>query len=417
MTDDPSYSEDEEQIQKAMVSLVMNCPELAELESRLSLFNIFRVLRADRNEIRHSNFLAWLFQPDEAHGLGESFLRRWLMRLMHDSSSAHPLPDGWVSPILVDAVEIDYVEVAREHENIDLLIVIHLLNGTRWVVCIENKVESIQHSNQLNRYFNYVERRYPDVERRIYVFLTKHDELPENLHFIQSSYSVIAEVLDSCIRSHQRSIGSEPLMLLNHYRQLLTEDFMAENESIRLARKIYQRHRKALDFIFENLSDPMSEAGDVLFRRLEEKAGELGISMEFTSKGWIRYVPNAWDVPQNKGNTGWGSVSRFLICEICLWNRKAELHMTVGRAPDSWAELVWQNASKPPFKQEQKKRPTAYIKPFKEKSDISLESLFAMEPEDMGTELYDWLVSVMQKPEYKQAVDKLAELLPALKAN
>ena len=66
----------EVQVEQLLTDLVMNCPELTELEAALSRFNIFRVLRADKHEIRHSNMLAWLFEPEESHGLGDRFLRR-----------------------------------------------------------------------------------------------------------------------------------------------------------------------------------------------------------------------------------------------------------------------------------------------------------------------------------------------------
>jgi Trp operon repressor len=53
----------------------MDCPELSALEALLSRFNIFRILRAARHEIRHSNMLAWLLTPDENHGLGDGVAR------------------------------------------------------------------------------------------------------------------------------------------------------------------------------------------------------------------------------------------------------------------------------------------------------------------------------------------------------
>jgi hypothetical protein len=59
--------------------------ELELLNARLARFNMFNVLRADRAEIRHSNVLAWLLTPDETHGLGAVFLRRFLSRLLMDT--------------------------------------------------------------------------------------------------------------------------------------------------------------------------------------------------------------------------------------------------------------------------------------------------------------------------------------------
>jgi hypothetical protein len=338
-------------IEHALTELVLNCPELAQLEARLVRFNIFRILRAHRAEVRHSNTLAWLFQPDESHGFGDSFLRRWLMLTMKEAAATQSLPVGWVSPLAVDVLDIEYVEVVREQDSIDLLVVIYRRDGAPWVICIENKVESAQHTKQLDRYFERVEARFADAERRIYVLLSKYGESPENSEFIQSSYKDIVEALDRCLLDHQDSIGPEPKLLLSHYRQLLMDDFMDKNDATELARQIYLRHKRALDYIFENKLDSMYEASRALYDLLEEHSSELKISPDVLGKGWIRFLPLAWDVPNNRGGKAWGGVGRFLLCEVSLWAKKAELQITVGRAPSDWADKVWQRAASAPFKQ------------------------------------------------------------------
>jgi hypothetical protein len=404
-------------IDRELTELVMNCPELTQLEARLVRFNIFRILRADRAELRHSNMLAWLFQPDEGHGFGESFLRRWLMRIMRDAEANPPAPPGWVSPIVVDTIDIEYVEVTRELESIDLLMIIHRQKGRPWVVCIENKVESAQHTNQLDRYHSYIENRFADAERRIYVLLSKHGELPENAEFIQSSYEEVVRILNACLDEHQASIGSEPRLLLNHYRQLLVDDFMNENDASRLARQIYLRHKRVIDFIIENKIDPIYQASNALYHALQQNAAELGIIMDVLGKGWVRFIPMAWDVPTNKGGSAWGVASRYLLCEVGLWSKKAELHITIGKAPSEWADKVWSRAASPPFKQEWKKRPSSFVKPYKAKSDISLDSLEGLEEEEIGDLLLNWLKLEMQKPQFREAVQVLATLLPNLGAS
>jgi hypothetical protein len=197
-------------IETALTDLVMNCPELVELEGRISRFNIFRVLKAERHEIRHSNMLAWLFDPEESHGLGDRFLRRWLMNVVHDAADHQTMPESLPSPIEIDALDIDYVDVEREHTQIDLLVRIQTGTEKTWVVCIENKIETAQHSNQLRRYREYVERSYADAEKRLYVFLTKYEEVPEEPGFIISFHEVIEGVLRSCVAERGNAIGPEP---------------------------------------------------------------------------------------------------------------------------------------------------------------------------------------------------------------
>ena len=53
--------------------------ELEELSAKLSEFNVFRALKIEHLEIRHSNVLAWLLDPGESHGLSDIvFIYRYL---------------------------------------------------------------------------------------------------------------------------------------------------------------------------------------------------------------------------------------------------------------------------------------------------------------------------------------------------
>ena len=60
---EPETTESAASIETDLTELIVNCSELPQLEALLAQFNIFKVLRADRNELRHSNMLAWLFSP------------------------------------------------------------------------------------------------------------------------------------------------------------------------------------------------------------------------------------------------------------------------------------------------------------------------------------------------------------------
>jgi hypothetical protein len=110
---DNSLAEIDRETERALTSFVVECYELAELEAVLSRFNIFRVLKAAKHEIRHSNMLAWLLDQDESHGLGNRFFRRWLMQVVHDANDDLKRRLNLPSPIEIDALEIESVEAAR----------------------------------------------------------------------------------------------------------------------------------------------------------------------------------------------------------------------------------------------------------------------------------------------------------------
>src|SRR5437879_2518734 len=86
---------------------VVENDELLQLEQLIGRFNIFDSLGIVRTEIRHSNFLAWLLDPNESHGQGSLFLNAILMDLLRRSPPAlRPF-----SPIQLDGAEMRGVQV------------------------------------------------------------------------------------------------------------------------------------------------------------------------------------------------------------------------------------------------------------------------------------------------------------------
>lgn len=65
--------------------MVNSYNDLFELESFKELHNIiknsdesniFKILKLQNYEIRHSNYLAWLLDPKKSHGLNNTFLKK-----------------------------------------------------------------------------------------------------------------------------------------------------------------------------------------------------------------------------------------------------------------------------------------------------------------------------------------------------
>src|SRR5438046_130958 len=143
-----SSSEENNQVRQ-LTNLVVRCPELRELEKSLGKFNLFRVLRFERGEIRHSNVLAWLLDPAESHGVRDLFLRRWLMRVFAEGEAEE---GDALDPVTIDSCEFRSVQVFREWRNLDLLVRIETAEPGEWVIAIENKVMATQGSGQLRKY-------------------------------------------------------------------------------------------------------------------------------------------------------------------------------------------------------------------------------------------------------------------------
>ena len=132
-------------LQKSLEALVLRNPDFDRLEFLLKKFNIFAVLKLEKQEIRHSNFLAWLLAPDQNHGLGDKFLKRFLQAALADSA------DTRVSQMDIHLWPLNDTEVLREWRNIDILL---KSPRAKLVVLIENKIDSSEHSNQLQRWYS-----------------------------------------------------------------------------------------------------------------------------------------------------------------------------------------------------------------------------------------------------------------------
>jgi len=130
-------------------------PKFATPETLLDEFNIFEVLGAVRVELRHSEFLAFLMDPQQSHGLGDDFVKKFLQKaLVGVDQSGLP-----VSAIDLDIWSLDDLEIRREWQNIDILLI---SENNKFVVLIENKIWSSEHSNQLQRYYQIVTHAFPD---------------------------------------------------------------------------------------------------------------------------------------------------------------------------------------------------------------------------------------------------------------
>ena len=124
---------------------IVNNPDLERLEALLDRFNIFEAVGMERQEIRHSKFLAFLLDPNESHGLGDAFVKRLLQRAVMDSPSV----SAPVTPIELSLWDLGQMEVRREWQHIDIFL---LDEREKLAVIIENKIGTGEHSDQLDRY-------------------------------------------------------------------------------------------------------------------------------------------------------------------------------------------------------------------------------------------------------------------------
>ena len=278
--------------------LFVNNADLDNIRAHLSRFNPIKTMGMERMEIRHSAILGWLLNPQETHGLGDTFLKAFLAQAIRDDNSK-------ARPTALDVSQADMMdaEIRREWRNIDLL-VLSPRNG--WVFVIENKFDSGQHSNQLKRYMDVVDATFRGSDSFHLVrgiFLTLWEEKPEDDRYAAIEYGTICELLRQTALSGRQPLTPEVQTFLKHYLDVIREatgmsDEQAEME--KLARQLYRDNRRALDFIVEHgKSTDFSFACDAVFGEdLEDEAvikvGKREFIFNHSDAQSFSFVPKAW---------------------------------------------------------------------------------------------------------------------------
>lgn len=271
---------------QSLERFVVENEDMSDLEERIGRFNIFDALSIARVEIRHSNYLAWLLTPAESHGQGDLFLKSLLMDVLRKARQQGITPP--ISPVELDGADLKGVEIRREWRNIDMLI---MCDEPRFVIAIENKVDSGEHSNQLQRYEDTVAAEHRDA-RRLFVYLTPEGDEPSDTDWVAYSYADLHRAFTRTQKANAGAIGGDVAVFLGHYLSLIGNRFM-ENEDIdKLCRQIYSNHRRALDLIWERVGTPASG----LVGRIEEwLVGRPDQWMHITTKQKeVEFIPVTW---------------------------------------------------------------------------------------------------------------------------
>jgi hypothetical protein len=407
-------SEDTNLDLEALNLLIVDCPDLEHLESMLGGFNLFQVLKFEYGEIRHSNVLAWLLDPSESHGLNETFLKKWLMRVVHETSGDAPSP---VRAVDIDAWQLLGVQVHREWQNIDMLLVLTFSKQEEWVICVENKVNSTQSKGQLRKYRSLVEKEFSNATHRIYLFLTKNGETPDDDSYIGVTYDLVHKVLKECISAKSHVIGAEPRVLLDSYIRLLEEKFMDESEIARTARKIYQQHRRALDVIFEQRPDNLKLVSDKVRALLENKLVEIDFVIDSYSKSYIRLIPIVWDHPGNRLGNAWSNSKRTMVFELNLNSKRTKFYAISGMAPVAWIAPLWEQSKHQPFHGSKKaSQPAKWCSLHIFNSRISLNEENIIDPEEAAEKICNWCLSCIKESSTQEVIKIIADQLPALQS-
>jgi hypothetical protein len=228
------------------------------LEIALHNPNIFEILQLQHYEIRHSNFLAWLLDPNGNHGLGDAFLKHFLLDVLKDERSVNKKVSD------INKLKNQKCKVYRELENIDLVIAFDDL-----VIAIENKIKSKEHSNQLEKYIKVIEERFVGKDP-VFVFLTPSAtaaSLPDR--YISYGYDSIVQYLSSILAIDQ-SLSPKVRMIINDYIESMNRNVLGVSPETQEAMEIYREHKELIDFIYKSRSNLLLELRQEIVNELPD---------------------------------------------------------------------------------------------------------------------------------------------------
>jgi len=230
------------------------------LESEID-FNVFETLNVIRKEISHSNVLSWLLNPNETHGLNDSFTKEFL-KSVYDNNT-HLFNDLSLEDVYLWTYE--NIEVYRERKNIDILLID---NQKKLIVIIENKIDSSEHGEQLNKYEKYINEEYMSY-KKMFIYLTiTGEEASKNDIWGSYSYQLI---LDELLKDMIQKANSKVKNFLIDYESILRRYIVNNDRIEQICRRIYSKHKKALDLIYEYRPDIILEISNHIKDIVKEK--------------------------------------------------------------------------------------------------------------------------------------------------
>jgi hypothetical protein len=319
---------------KALEKFVVSNSELEELEGKIEKFNIFEAIGVVRQELRHSHFLAFLLDPSKNSGIGETLLKQILQKAIVNSANLE-LP---ITPIDLDSWDLRNVRVHPEWQNIDILIWEEII---KLAIIIENKIDSTESTGQLKRYHETVKKHFPDYNI-ICLYLTPEGDIPSYEEYIPISYGLICEVVETLIETKESILGSDLLILIKNYAEMLRRRIVGESEIAKLCQKIYRKHQKALDLIFEYKPDLQAEIQQYLENLIDNNPDLI---KDRCSKTYIRFLPKNWDVPNLRKGQGWVSSNRIILFEFYNGPDKVALRLYIGPGEQQIRERLYSMAA------------------------------------------------------------------------
>lgn len=308
----PHVNSPQKDIVTQLEDLVVHDEEFQELEGELDYFCPFDAIGMINQELNHARFLSYILDPNRPHGFGDKYLNAFL-QVVAEHSHSHEDPDGQdlpsssLRPIDIHLLGLDETRIIREKKEIDLRIELPPgkadgEDGT--VLAFELKIRAKESKNQLSKYRDTLRQLYPNHELLCF-FLTldgteassenRTSWIPVGLDRVIEKFEVLSEAAERT---------DEASAFVRAYTRMMRRVHVQDEtgKAQKLARSLWHRHSKVLDFLSAQRPDEVREYLDFLIDKRGEICDSLSDGLEVTFRaneirakdGWLFLEVAEW---------------------------------------------------------------------------------------------------------------------------
>lgn len=243
---------------KNMLDDLENDNDFIELRKLYETPNCFTIMGDKRREEWHSNFVCWLLDPNENHGLGKFPLVKFL-----------DLVESKCEELNIDKTDVENMKFKKESSakdqtdnkgRMDIL-----GTSTSLILVIENKIKASENSKndkpQSDVYFDYCENEEKYKNRqRVYVLLkASSDTSLENKNFIHVTYQdLLDEVIKPAYEKCEELKLEDTKSVLKQYALDISNPFSDPQLAYAnkdLSENIFKKHEEIISKIRQTMSD------------------------------------------------------------------------------------------------------------------------------------------------------------------
>jgi hypothetical protein len=159
----------------------------------------------------------------------------------------------------------------------------------------------------------------------------------------------VAHLIENLVDGRAGGLGSDVRALMLHYAQMLRRHIVSESEIAELCRRIYQKHKQALDLIFDHRPDQQATLREFLETLIKENPELLP---DFSNKQCVRFTSKNWESFKLRSGQGWTRSGRILLFECQNLPDSLKVKLIIGPGPKEVREKILQLAldNQPPFR-------------------------------------------------------------------